>query len=215
VAIIYISHILPEILDICDRVTVLRDGAVVHRFDSLQGVTEHDLANTMVGREMSDQFPERTEIGDDIVFEAEGITVPGKVEDVSFSVRRGEVLGFGGLIGAGRTELAEAIACLRPRTAGTVRVHGDEITAQTARAAVQQGISYLSEDRRGTGLVMGMNITENTTLVSLRNYCHPFISAAAEREATEKHVLDLATKIGRLDEDVRTLSGGWRPNRRS
>jgi ribose transport system ATP-binding protein len=208
VAIIYISHILPEVLDICDRVTVLRDGAVVHRFDSLDGVTEHDLANTMVGREMSDQFPARTEVGSEVVFEAQDITVPGHVNGVSFAVRKGEIFGFGGLIGAGRTELAEAIACLRPRTSGTVRVNGEDITARTAREAVQQGISYLSEDRRGTGLVMGMNIIENTTLVSLRNYSRLLIRFRAEREATERHVRDLATKIGRLEEDVQTLSGG-------
>ena len=208
VAIVYISHILPEVLDICDRVTVLRDGAVVHRFDSLAGVTEHDLANTMVGREMSDQFPPRGIPGEKVVLEVRDIAVPGHVKGVSFSVREGEVLGFGGLIGAGRTELAEAIACLRPRTSGSVRIRGEEITARTAREAVQQGISYLSEDRRGTGLVMGMDIIQNTTLVSLRDYSRGLIRFGAEREATERHVGNLNTKVGRLNEDIATLSGG-------
>lgn len=207
-AIIYISHILPEVREICDRVTVLRDGAVVHTFDSLAGVTEHDLANAMVGREMSEQFPTRPEAGQEVVFEATDITVPGKVDGVSFAVRKGEIFGFAGLIGAGRTELAEAIACLRHRTAGTVKVEGQEITARTAREAVRQGIAYLSEDRRGTGLVMGMNLIENTTLVSLRNYSRLLIRHGEEREATMGHVRTLATKIGRLEEDVGTLSGG-------
>ena len=208
VAVIYISHILPEVLDICDRVTVLRDGAVVHRLDSLAGVTEHDLANMMVGREMSDQFPPRPEAGSEVVFEAQDITVPGRVNGASFAVHKGEIFGFAGLIGAGRTELGEAIAGLRHRTAGTVRIEGEEVVARTPREANLQGIAYLSEDRRGTGLVMGMDVTANTTLPALRDFSRVLLNSAAERAATERHIRNLRTKIGRLSEDVGTLSGG-------
>jgi len=207
-AIVYISHILPEVLAICDRVTVLRDGAVVHTYESLAGVTEHDLANQMVGREMSDQFPERPRAGEEVVFAARDITVPGRVERVSFSVRQGEIFGFAGLIGAGRTELGEAIAGLRKRTAGSVTVKGREIRARDPREAVREGIAYLSEDRRGSGLVLGMNITENTTLANLRAYSGLLVHAAEERVAAERHVRDLGTRIGRLSEDIATLSGG-------
>jgi ribose transport system ATP-binding protein len=208
VAVVYISHILPEVLGICDRVTVLRDGAVVHDYTGLAGVSERDLARQMVGRELREQFPARGTPQEREVLRVEGLTVPGRVEDVSFAVHAGEILGFGGLIGAGRTEVGEAVAGLRPRRAGVVSVDGCHHAVRTPWEAVAAGIAYVSEDRRGAGLVMGMSIVENTTLAALRQYGCVLVDRRREASATEQHVRDLAVKTGRLTDRIETLSGG-------
>ncbi|NLF19031.1 MAG: sugar ABC transporter ATP-binding protein [Lentisphaerae bacterium] len=206
--IIYISHILGDVLAVCDRVTVLRDGVVVRRLDDLSGVTEADLANEMVGRALSDQFPPRAAPGAGVVFEARGIVVPGRVDDVSFALREGEIFGLAGLIGAGRTELGEALAGLRRRRAGSIVVRGRPCRSGSPGEAIREGIAYVSEDRRGTGLVLGMGIRENLTLAALRQFGRVVVGGAAERAAAARQVRDFGIRVGRLDDDVATLSGG-------
>lgn len=206
--IVMISHILGDVLAVCDRVTVLRDGAVVRRFDDLSGVTEADLANEMVGRALSDQFPPRSAPGAGVVFAADGISVTGRVEGVSFAIREGEIFGLAGLIGAGRTELGEALAGLRRRRAGSIVVRGRPCQAGSPGEAVREGIAYVSEDRRGTGLVLGMGIRENLTLAALRQFGRVVVGGAAERAAAARQVREFGIRIGRLDDDVATLSGG-------
>src|SRR5690606_32049629 len=122
--ILYVSHRLPEVLELCDRITVLRDGRHVTTLEGAQrvGVDESQLASLMVGREMADHFPPRHPHGEAARLEVSGLTVPGVVRDVSFTVRAGEIFGLAGLIGAGRTELAEATVGLRRISAGEVRV---------------------------------------------------------------------------------------------
>ncbi|CAN5439825.1 sugar ABC transporter ATP-binding protein [soil metagenome] len=122
VTIVYISHILPEVLQVCDRITVMRDGKIVKTLDDprAENVTERQLASLMVGREMSDFFPPRNTAGSEVVLSIKNLSVPGHVSDVSFDLHAGEILGFAGLIGAGRTEMAEAIAGLRRKSAGAI-----------------------------------------------------------------------------------------------
>jgi ribose transport system ATP-binding protein len=162
----------------------------------------------MVGRPLADHFPEKGSPAGQVLLKVEGLHVPEHVSGVSFELRAGEVLGFAGLVGAGRTEMAEAIAGLRPRSAGTVHAGGVELAPQQPREAVRNGIAYLSEDRRGRGLVMGRSVVENVTLVSLRRYCAPLISRRREREAVARRVGRLAIRLGRLTDSIDTLSGG-------
>jgi len=219
VCVIYISHILPEVLTICDRVTVLRDGRRVTtlRRDEIGDGHEAEakLASLMVGREMSEHFPPRRPHREGVVLSVRGLSCPPHVRDVRFDLHDGEVLGFAGLIGAGRTEMAEAIAGLRKTTpdplkrgSGVVFVEGASLAARGPLDAVRAGVCYLSEDRKGAGLNLSMSIAANTTLVSLKRYCHPLISPREERAAAQRHVRRLRTKTTDVRDPVETLSGG-------
>ncbi len=212
VTVLYISHILPEVLRICDRITVMRDGRVVTTLERAEAgdgpKAEARLASLMVGRPMADHFPARSEPGRERVLTVSGLSVEGRVRDVSFEVRGGEVLGFAGLVGAGRTEMAEAIAGLRRRSAGRVAIEGAELAPDRPAEAVRRGLAYLSEDRRGRGLLMGRSVVENVTIVSLKRYAAPFISRRAELQATLAHAKRLSIKMGRPTDPIDTLSGG-------
>ena len=211
VTIVYISHILPEVLAICDRITVMRDGRVVRTLDRPEAgdgaAAEAMLGSLMVGRPMADHFPPRSEVAGAAVLSVRGLDAAPHVRDVSFEVRAGEILGLAGLIGAGRTEMAEAIAGLRRRLGGQVALEGRPVPAEP-RAAVDAGVAYLSEDRRGRGLLVARPVVENVTLVSLRRYSRGLIDRAAERRAAGTHVERLGIRLGRLDDPVATLSGG-------
>lgn len=208
--IIYISHLLPEVLEICDRVTVLRDGRFVRTLDeaAMKTATEEQLASLMVGREMSDHFPTPTPPTERIMLRVNELRVPGRVHDATFAVRAGEILGFAGLVGAGRTELAEGLVGLRPHTTERIEVDGKPVTIRRLRDAVRAGIAYLSEDRKGRALTIGMDIASNTTLVSLKRYCHPFISKREEDAAARAQAKALNTKFGGVRDQITTLSGG-------
>ena len=207
VAIVYISHILPEVLKMCDQVTVMRDGKVVQTMDAatLQQIGERGLASKMVGRPIADHFPKRESPGDKIAIEVRGLSVPGVVNEISFTVGRGEILGFAGLIGAGRTEMAEAICGLRHKSAGEIIVDGKPVIIRNVEDAVRCGLAYLSEDRKGTGLTLGMSIAQNTTLASLKTW---WIRRRAEAEITRRRVVDLKIKVGNIHDPVSSLSGG-------
>jgi ribose transport system ATP-binding protein len=210
VAIAYISHILPEVLEICDRVTVMRDGAVVETIDSAPAYVlgERGLASKMVGREMADHFPPREPPEQEVTIYVRNLTVPGKVHNVSFEVRRGEILGFAGLVGAGRTEMAEGLCGLRRARVEELLIDGQPMRIRNPRAAVRAGVAYLSEDRKGAGLTLGMSVAENTTLISLRRYCRPLISRRREEAVTQRYVDDLSIKVSDVRDPVQKLSGG-------
>lgn len=209
VAILYISHKLREIEQIADRVTVLRDG---HLIDTglAEGRSKEDLARLMVGREINEMYPARSSVASDapIVLEARNIEVPGAVRLASFTLRRGEVLGFGGVVGAGRTALCEAILGLRQRRSGEVLRNGKSVSFRHLRDAVRYRIAYLTEDRKGKGLVLNMGLRPNLTLLNLRAYCHPLISrqreAQAYAEAAKRFDIRLRTDVSTAGE----LSGG-------
>ncbi|MCC5884762.1 MAG: sugar ABC transporter ATP-binding protein, partial [Halomonas sp.] len=162
VAILYISHKLREIEQIADRVTVLRDGRLIDS-GPMAGRSKEELARLMVGREISDMYPERTALAGDapVVLEARDMVVPGAVKQASFTLRRGEVLGFGGVVGAGRTALIEAVLGLRARSAGEVLRNGQPVVLRHLRDAVRLRIAYLTEDRKGKGLVLNMGLRPN------------------------------------------------------
>jgi ribose transport system ATP-binding protein len=210
VTIVFISHILPQVLRISDRITVLRDGNVVTTLDSDQvsKTSERELASLMVGRSMADYFPPRKAHGDNVVFSVEGLSVPDLIHNVSFDVRAGEVFGLAGLIGAGRTETAEAIVGLRQKSAGTIQLNGSTIRLSNPVEATQQGIAYLPEDRKDAGLTLNMSIIDNTTMVSLPRYSRILLDRKAQEHATQEHASRLRLRAGALNDAVRTLSGG-------
>jgi ribose transport system ATP-binding protein len=205
-AILYTSHKLDEIARIADRVTVLRDGAHITTRPAA-GFTEHAMAETMVGRELSDLFPPKAAGSDDIVLEVTDLTVPGKVRDASFTLRRGEILGFAGLVGAGRTELMEGIVGLRPAT-GMVKVNGKPIKRGSVQASRQTGLVYLTEDRKEKGLLLGKSLTENLTLLALDRFGKLRINKRGEDAALSQAIADFDIRVKDRTMVAGSLSGG-------
>jgi ribose transport system ATP-binding protein len=163
----------------------------------------------MVGREISDLFPAKDPAPQGApLLEVRGFTVPGWAQDVSFEVRAGEILGFAGLVGAGRTELFEGLLGLRPASAGAVRLEGREVRLQDPRAAANEGITYLSEDRKGKGLHVDFGLRENLTLMNLREYARPVLQPAREQQALEAAVRTYGIRTGDLRQRASALSGG-------
>jgi ribose transport system ATP-binding protein len=208
--VIYISHKLKEVKHLCDRVVVLRDGAVVHDGPTAD-VSALEMAQKMVGRELGSIFPPKTEPSAEVVFEVRNVSVPGVLTDVSFSLRKGEILGLAGLVGAGRTELAETILGLRKKSSGQILKGGRPLEIREPADAVAAGISYLSEDRQGSGIVTGFSVTRNVTLVSLGDYCRSFlrlIDKRGERTKVQGYVDSFHIKTDNLDKRLENLSGG-------
>ena len=209
VAILYISHKLREIEQIADHVTVLRDG---HLVDSgpMAGRSKEELARLMVGREITEMYPPRTRLPDDapVVLEVRHMVVPGAVKHASFTLRRGEVMGFGGIVGAGRTALIEAVLGLRRKSAGQVLRNGQPVVMRHLRDAVHQRIAYLTEDRKGKGLVLNMDLRSNVTLLNLRAHCHPLIDRRREEQAFQQAVERFDIRLRTAARTVAQLSGG-------
>lgn len=205
-AILYTSHKLDEIGRIADRVTVLRDGAHITTRPA-EGFSEHAMAETMVGRELSDLFPAKAQGAEDIVLDVRGLSVPGKVSDASFTLRRGEVLGFAGLVGAGRTELMEGLVGLRPAT-GEVRVNGMPIKPGSVLAAREAGLVYLTEDRKEKGLLLGKSLTENLTLLALDRFGKLRIDKRGEDAALTRAISDFDIRVKDRAMVAGALSGG-------
>ncbi|ETX30576.1 sugar ABC transporter ATP-binding protein [Roseivivax isoporae] len=205
-AILYTSHKLDEIARIADRVTVLRDGTHITTRPAT-GFSEHAMAEAMVGRELSDLFPPKPVPGEEVVLEVENLAVPGHVRGASFRLRRGEVLGFAGLVGAGRTELMEAVVGLRPST-GTVRVNGAALRPGSIRAAREAGLVYLTEDRKEKGLLLGKSLTDNLTLLALDRFGRLSIDADAEDRALTQAIADFDIRVNDREMVAGSLSGG-------
>ncbi|SDO08483.1 sugar ABC transporter ATP-binding protein [Polaromonas sp. JS666] len=185
--VLYISHKLDEVERITDEVLVMRDGRLVaHR--PTGSVTRQQMASLMVGRELSDLFPPRQPVpeGAQALLKVRDLQVPGWAQDVSFQVRAGEILGFAGLVGAGRTELFEGLLGLRPASCAAVDIAGRPWTRRSPRSASRLGLTYLSEDRKGRGLHLRMGVPENLTLMALERYAQPWLDPAAERAALKQ-----------------------------
>lgn len=206
VALLYTSHRLEEVSHLADRITVLRDGAVVRR--ALRGeLTEDGMATAMVGRDLTDIFPpKRQEFGPEVL-RVEGFGVPPLVQDVSLSLRKGEVLGISGLVGAGRTELAEGIVGLRPHQ-GRILRNGVETPIRSVAEAASHRLAYLTEDRKERGLLLSKTLRENLTLSTLEAFGNPLISRAKEEAALTQAIADFDIRAPQRDMAVGNLSGG-------
>ena len=207
-ALVYVSHKLAEVKAICDRVIVLKDGELV-REAPVAEIEPAEMARCMVGRELREIYPPKRKATGPVVLEVRGLSSPGAFADVSFTVREGEILGFAGLVGAGRTETAESLMGLRP-SSGAVRLGGEDAKAKNADQAVRRGLGYLSEDRQGSGILTGFGIAENMTLISLRDYMSFGFVVDREKEGAKAQTWRqrFGIKAGDLNAPLESLSGG-------
>jgi ribose transport system ATP-binding protein len=208
VTLLYISHKLDEVERVTDEVIVMRDGRFVAR-EATAKLTRQQMAQLMVGRELADLFPpkEPPPAGAAPLLEAKHLSVPGWAEDISFDVRPGEILGFAGLVGAGRTELFEGLLGLRPCT-GQLEIGGEPVRLRNPREAADKGLTYLSEDRKGKGLHVRFGLRENLTLMALKRYARPWLRPVAEQQALRRAVDAFGIRTGNLDAPASSLSGG-------
>ena len=210
IGIIYISHRMQEVMALADRITVLRDGRYVG--DLEREVATHDkVVAMMVGRELSAQyFPEkRRQTATELTLEVFDLVVPGAPAPVSFSARKGEILGFAGLIGAGRTELMEAIFGVTPALAGVMKLDGKPYRPVRPRDAIDAGVYLAPEDRKRHGLVLPMSIAENTSLPNVSSYSRfGWLNRKTEQQVAEQGVKHLRTKTPSIEQAVVNLSGG-------
>ncbi len=209
VTIVFISHKLDEVERITEDVVVMRDGRLVAQQPTAT-LTRAQMANLMVGRELADLYPPRNEVPTDapVLLSVQDLNVPGWAQDVSFEVRAGEVFGFAGLVGAGRTELFEGLLGLRERRARAVQVAGHELLPRSPREAADAGLTYLSEDRKGRGLHVRFGLRENLTLMALQRHARPWLQPASEAAALAQAVREFGIRTGSLDVPAGSLSGG-------
>ncbi|MFJ6700275.1 sugar ABC transporter ATP-binding protein [Streptomyces sp. NPDC091272] len=207
-AILFISHRLEEVFALCRRVTTLRDGALIAD-EPVAGLTEDDLVRRMVGRDLDELYPKQhTEVGE-VALRVHRLTREGVFTDISFEVRRGEIVGLAGLVGAGRSEVARAVFGVDRRDAGTVEVEGRALVSGAPSAAMAAGLALVPEDRRAQGLVMGMSIERNIGLTGLRSTVRAgLVDRRAERSRSLDWALKLQVKYARMADAVATLSGG-------
>ena len=208
IGIIYISHRIDEIFQIADRVSVLRDGGHVGT-RTIGEIDRDGLIEMMVGRSLDNEFPkQRVAIGEDRLV-VSALHRGTAVRNVSFSVRRGEVLALTGLVGAGRTETARLIFGADPRDAGVIELDGRALAIHSPRDAIRQGICLLTEDRKSQGLVLGLSVRENFGLPNLPSFSRlGFVSRRREREALDYYITSLRIQLPHQDQLVRNLSGG-------
>ena len=208
--IVYISHRMDEIKVITDRVTVMRDGCYVGTLIT-KDCTKDDIVNMMVGRVIYEEPKSHSMVAPDapVVLKVDHLNAGRLVQDVSFELRKGEILGFSGLMGAGRTETARAIFGADPKESGDIYINGKLVQINSPQDAVRHGIGYLSEDRKRYGVVVQKTVSENTTMASLERYLKSvFIDEKAERNTTEDYVGKLNIKTPSVDQLVVNLSGG-------
>ena len=210
VSIIFISHKLEEIFEICDRVSIYRDGHYVDTRDC-KTLQMHELVSMIVGREITAQFPKmKSEIGD-VVMEVKNFSSLGVFQDVNFSVRKGEILGISGLVGAGRSEIMRAIFGADPKDSGQVFIDGKEVKIHNPTDAIRAGISMLTEDRMRTGSIYTMSVKGNTTIAAFEKLCcnkFGIIDNKKENEAFESTRGDLEVKCASENQLIKELSGG-------
>ncbi len=206
VAVIYISHKMDEIFRICDEITTFRDGEYIST-DKVDEIDINTLITKMVGRELTQMFPKvECPIGE-TVLRVEHLSVPHLVHDVSFELRRGEILGFAGLVGAGRTELVEAIFGLRRKSQGKVYKDGKELQIKNPGDAIHNRIVLLTEDRRGQGTVGVRSVADNIVLSALERYGFPIRHREIRKDSTE-YIEQLSIKTTGIHQLVMDLSGG-------
>lgn len=207
VAIIYISHRMEEIFEISDKVTVMRDGKYVTTVKT-EDTNRQELVNYMVGRELKETFPERKQQCDDVILKVKDLTGNGD-RDISFEVKSGEILGFAGLVGAGRTEMARLIYGADRADGGKIFVHGKEVKIKSPKSGIKNGIGLIPEDRKQQGCLLGRTIRMNITMSCLEKISRlGFVSSKKEKEIAVKYFEQLKIKAPGLEEIVGNLSGG-------
>ncbi len=207
--IIYISHKMEEILRISDEVSIMRDGKHIATKPAAS-LTTNEIIKLMVGRELDKRYPEKENKPGNIFLKVDGINGQySRLRDVSFEVKKGEILGIAGLEGAGRTELVETLFGIRKRNGGSISLDGAALKNSSPREAIRNGFALLTEERRSTGIFAILNITENTTVTSLKKYRRgPLLSKKKLAHVTEKCIRELKIKTPSAKTKIRYLSGG-------
>jgi ribose transport system ATP-binding protein len=208
VTVLFISHRLDEVKGICDRVTVMRDGQTVSRVNMAETSVD-DIIKLMVGRDIQNKYPKVKVPLREEVLSVEGLNQSGVLHDISFNLHGGEVLGFAGLVGAGRTETMRAITGADPKDTGIIKVFGQEVAIRSPRDSINAGIAFLTEDRKGQGLVLIQSVAFNSTMVKLEQFAHHGVLKLKEiKSATEKLAGELMLRSTGIESAVGGLSGG-------
>ena len=209
IGIVYITHKMSELFEIADKVSVFRDGRYIGTRDS-RDVTRDEIIRMMVGREITQLFPKETVPIGGVVLSVRDLAVKGIFRDVSFDLRAGEILGVAGLVGSGRSNVAEAIFGVVPATAGTIAVNGREVAVRTPRQAMELGMAFLTEDRKETGCFLVLDVLENmqTAVLGRRFVSGGFVRQGALTKECEAMSASLRVKTPSLSERVENLSGG-------
>lgn len=209
VSIVYISHRMEEIFELCDRISVLRDGTYVGT-KNIPETNMNEIVKLMIGREIGERYPARnTEIGQEVL-KVEGLTKQGVFQDVSFSVHAGEVLGVSGLMGAGRTEIMQAIFGNLPYESGKVAINGKEVNIKSPQEAIRQGIGFITEDRKTEGLLLEKSIEENIALANLKRISkNGGVLVKKDEQALSKRAIEeLHIRCFGAQHECNNLSGG-------
>jgi ribose transport system ATP-binding protein len=208
VGIIYVSHRMEEIFQICDRISVLRDGQFID-VKEVAKTNFDEIVKLMVGRQLGDRFPERdTKIGQER-FRVENLTSKGSFENIDFSVNQGEIIGVAGLMGAGRTEIMQAIFGYRHLDAGKLFIDGKEVTIKNPHDAIQAGIAFVTEDRKSQGLILDLSVRENFSITNLTKISNKsLISSQKEVSMVDEMIEKLRVKTSGRELSVKSLSGG-------
>ncbi|QBD88031.1 sugar ABC transporter ATP-binding protein [Clostridium tetani] len=209
ICIIYISHRLDEIFQICDRVNVLRDGKYVGEV-KVKDTTKDDLITMMVGRKLEEQFPYKKVKKGDALLAVNNLSYKNKVKNISFEVRAGEILGLAGLMGSGRTELAKTIFGEYKKSSGDIYINDKKINITSPKEAIENGIAYLSEDRKKEGLILNMSVGNNISLCNLKKYENSIKKINKEKESKEidDYIKKLSVKTPSANQIIKNLSGG-------
>ena len=208
VSIVYISHRMEEIFELCDRITILRDGTYIDT-KRIADIDMNDIVKMMIGREIGERYPVRNSKIGDVAFEVKNLNCPGAFENVSFEVRAGEVLGVSGLMGAGRTEIMQAIFGNMPNVTGQLFLDGKEIKNKNPQQAIQNGIGFITEDRKVEGLMLEESIMKNISLANLGRISNGgVINKKKEQELVNKGIEELRIRCFGPQHECNNLSGG-------
>ena len=210
ITVIYISHRLEEIFEICDRVTVLRDGQHIHTGD-VADVDRKKLISMMVGRELENEYPKEIFERGEPILEVKNLNRPGVLKDINFTLYKGEVLGFAGLVGSGRTELARTIfgADYNKHITGEVVIKGEQVSISKVQDATNRGVALIPEDRKTQGLVLGMTVKENISMANIKRVkTKGFLSKSKEKVLAKDYIKALRIATPDENRQVRNLSGG-------
>lgn len=210
IAIVYISHRMDEIFNICDKVTVLRDGQYITT-QTIEETTREDLIRLMIGRELSSEFPDRVENiykNNEVILEVENLTT-NKIQNVSFQLKKGEILGLSGLVGSGRSEIVRAVFGADPIKSGEIRINGESVAIKNPKEAIKRGLALLPEDRKREGLMLNQSIRLNMTITVIDKLSKgPFVNRKLEQENLDHGISLLSVKLASVENPVTSLSGG-------
>lgn len=208
VAILYITHKMDEIMRIADDITVMRDGQMIET-GSADNFTIDKIISLMVGREVNDLFPKKESKIGDTILEVKNLSKAGLYRDISFSLKRGEILGFAGLVGAGRSEVMRAIFGLEPADSGEIWLDGELIKPKNTKESIKKGIAMVTEDRRGEGIFPDTAVKDNLTIASIKKYANcNVVNEKKELKAANSMIDAMSIKVASMGQPIRNLSGG-------